>query len=98
MTRSGWSIQTKGSGCPLCRAEEAFDGVLEFDPRVEDAALEQRLPSLAKKPSTALSHEAEVGVKWKVKRGCRSSQARTFGLVGGVVVENDAAPGELVAA
>ena len=33
----------------------------------------RRLASLAKNPSTALSHEHEVGVKWKVKRGCRSS-------------------------
>jgi hypothetical protein len=35
--------------------------------------------SLAKRPSTALSHEADVGVKWKWKRLCRSSQARTLG-------------------
>ena len=28
----------------------------------------RRLDSLAKKPSTALSQEAEVGVKWKTKR------------------------------
>ena len=50
----------------------------------------RRLASLAKKPSTALSQEQEVGVKWKVKRGWRPSQARTFGmLVGGVVVEDD---------
>jgi len=34
--------------------------------------------SLAKKPSTALSHEHDVGVKWKVKRWCRSSHWRTF--------------------
>jgi hypothetical protein len=31
--------------------------------------------SLAKKPSTALSH-AEVGVKWNVQRGCRASHLR----------------------
>lgn len=30
--------------------------------------LRRRLASLAEKPSTALSHEHEVGVKWKVKR------------------------------
>ena len=39
--------------------------------------LSRRRASLAKKPSTALSQEAEVGVKWKWKRWCRSSQART---------------------
>ena len=41
--------------------------------------LRRRLVSLAKKPSTAFSHEAEVGVKWKVQRGCRASHARTLG-------------------
>jgi len=35
--------------------------------------LSRRLLSVAKKPSTALIQEADVGVKWKVKRGCRSS-------------------------
>ena len=34
---------------------------------------------LEKKFSTALSQEAEVGVKWKVQRGWRDSQASTFG-------------------
>lgn len=56
-------------------AGEAVDGGLEIDDRVEDAALE----SFAKKPSTALSQEQEVGTKWNVHRGWRSSQARTFG-------------------
>jgi hypothetical protein len=28
----------------------------------------RRRVSLAKKPSTALSHEQDVGVKWKVQR------------------------------
>ena len=35
--------------------------------------------SLAKKPSTALSQDAEVGVKWNVQRGCRASHWRTLG-------------------
>ena len=39
----------------------------------------RRLASLAKKPSTALSQEQEVGVKWKAKRGWRSSHWRTLG-------------------
>jgi hypothetical protein len=39
----------------------------------------RRLVSWAKKPSTALSQEADVGVYWNTKRGCRSSQARTLG-------------------
>jgi hypothetical protein len=32
--------------------------------------------SLAKKPSTALSQDAEVGVKWNVQRGCRARHLR----------------------
>jgi hypothetical protein len=42
---------------------------LQVDDGLEDAALETLAVSLAKKPSTALSHDAEVGVKWKVQRG-----------------------------
>ena len=41
--------------------------------------LRRRLVSLAKNPSTALSHDAEVGVKWNVQRGCRVSHLRTCG-------------------
>jgi hypothetical protein len=39
----------------------------------------RRLVSLAKKPSTALSQDAEVGVKWNVQRGCRASHFCTSG-------------------
>jgi hypothetical protein len=38
-----------------------------------------RLVSRAKKPSTALIQEADVGVKWKVKRSCRPSHSTTLG-------------------
>jgi hypothetical protein len=41
--------------------------------------LRRRVVSLAKKPSTALSQDAEVGVKWNVQRGCRVSHLRAFG-------------------
>jgi hypothetical protein len=44
---------------------------------------------MAKKPSIALSQEAEVGVKWKVQRGWRAGHGRTAGyFLGGIVVEN----------
>ncbi len=39
----------------------------------------RRLVSLAKKPSTAMTHDAEMSVKWNVKRGCRASHSTTFG-------------------
>src|SRR5918993_4625080 len=41
--------------------------------------LSRRRVSAEKKVSTAFSHEPEVGVKWKVQRGCRASQASTLG-------------------
>src|SRR3954447_9882421 len=37
--------------------------------------LSRRRVSAEKKPSTAFSHEAEVGVKWNTQRGWRESQA-----------------------
>src|SRR5262249_5700303 len=46
---------------------------------VKTARLRRCRVSLANRPSTALTQEQEVGVKWKVKRGCRASQAVTFG-------------------
>jgi hypothetical protein len=52
-------------------AEIAVDRGLEVDQRAEDTALQA--PAVAKKPSTALAQEHEVGVKWKVQRGCRAS-------------------------
>ena len=59
--------------------EEAVDCGLEVGDGPEDAALERRLVRTAKKPSTALSHEADVGVKWKDQRGWRASHRRTAG-------------------
>ena len=57
--------------------DEAVDGGLEIDHTSEDTAPEGTAAwrVLAKNPSTALSHEHEVGVKWKAKRGCRLAQA-----------------------
>ena len=37
----------------------------------------RRFVRVANRPSTALIHEAEVGVKWTWKRGCRASQRFT---------------------
>jgi hypothetical protein len=50
--------------------------------------LRRRLVRVAKKPSTALSQEAEVGVKWNIQRGWRQPFSDLGVLVGGVVVED----------
>src|SRR5262249_46557214 len=63
--------------------EIAVDGGLKVDDRAEHATLEPSLGEGGKKFSTALSQEQEVGVKCKVQRGWRASQARTFGCLWG---------------
>ena len=55
------------------------DGSLEIGNRAEDAAADALGVILEKKFSTAFSHEADVGVKWKIQRGWRDSQAKTLG-------------------
>src|SRR5436309_5918549 len=76
-----------GLGIGLC--DESVDGGLEVGDKRKTPRLRRRLVSLAKKPSMALSQDAEVGVKWKVKRLCLASQARTRGWVWVVVVKNE---------
>ena len=46
---------------------------------VKTPRLRRRRVSAEKKPSTALSQEADVGVKWNTHLGWRASQARTLG-------------------
>ena len=51
--------------------------------------LRRRLVRTAKKPSTALSQLAEVGVKWNIQRRMTAQPGDHLGvLVGGVVVED----------
>ena len=63
----------EGFGIIVGLRDEAVDGGLEIDNASEDTALQSLLGKFGEEPSTALSHEHEVGVKWKAKRGCRSS-------------------------
>jgi hypothetical protein len=63
---SGFLVQRKGRGSALAskRLMAACKTTSEKAPRFRHS-----LVSLAQKPSMALSHDVEVGVKWKVKRG-----------------------------
>ncbi len=79
MMPSGSAVQTKGRGSSFASSTKRLIASCS-------ATSEGKLPrrsrlrvSLAKKVSTASSHEHEVGTKWKVQRGCRPSQARTLG-------------------
>ena len=79
MILSGSAVQVKGFGCWLCSARKRLMAAWRSTTEWKTPRFSRRFDSLAKKPSTALSHEQEVGVKWRVKRSWRSSQARTLG-------------------
>ena len=57
----------------------ALDGSLEVDERAKHAAREPAARKPGDAVPTALSHEQEVGVKWKTNRGCRLSQRSPLG-------------------
>ena len=75
-------------GIGVCLGDEAIDGGLSSRTDRNTPRLRRRRVSLAKKPSTALSQDAEVGVKWNVHRGCRRAILHLRMLVGGIVVDD----------
>src|SRR5947208_15788062 len=79
MIFSGSAVQTKGFGSSLVSRRKRLIAAWRSTIEQNTPRLRRRLVSLAKKPSTALSQELEVGVKWKVQRGWRMSQAWTLG-------------------
>src|SRR5216683_3460428 len=89
MMASGSAVQVKGLGLLLVSARYRLMAAWRSTMPLKTPRLSRCRFSLAKKPSTALSQKAEVGVKWKWKRLCRSSQSRTLGmLVRRVIVDN----------
>src|SRR5262245_5421280 len=79
MILAGSAVQRNGLGSALCSSRNRLMAAWRSASERKTPRISRRLASLAKKPSTALSHEHEVGVKWKVQRGWRASQARTLG-------------------
>ena len=69
MMASGSAVQTNGLGSSLVSRKKRLMAAWRSAIPVNTPRLSRRLVSLAKKPSTALSQEAEVGVKWNVQRG-----------------------------
>ena len=73
------AVQTNGFGLALCSVRYRLMAACKS---TSDWKLPRRMRlrvSTEKKFSTAFSHDPEVGVKWKVQRGCRSSHALTLG-------------------
>src|SRR5271170_282498 len=79
MILSGSAVQVKGLGSLLVSARKRLMAAWRSKIDRNTPRFSRRLVSLAKKPSTALSQLAEVGVKWKVHRGWRASHWRTAG-------------------
>ena len=73
MILSGSAVHVNGLGSWFVSATKRLMVAWRSTTHRKTPRFSRRLASLAKNPSTALSHEHEVGVKWKVKRGCRSS-------------------------
>jgi hypothetical protein len=67
----------EGLGIGVGIGDEVVDCILEVLEGTEDATLEAALGQ--EREQTALSQEAEVGVKWKTKRGWRASHSITLG-------------------
>ena len=59
----------EGFGAGIVLGEISIDSGLQVSNRAEDPAADALAVILEKKFSTALSQEAEVGVKWNVQRG-----------------------------
>ena len=76
---SGSAVHVKGFGLALCSTTKRLMAARKLTTDKKTPRFNLRFVSLAKKPSTALSQDAEVGVKWKVHRGCRANHCRTFG-------------------
>jgi hypothetical protein len=64
MMASGSAVQTNGLGLALVSCRKRLMADWRSAMPVKTPRLSRRRVSLAKKPSTALSQEAEVGVKW----------------------------------
>jgi hypothetical protein len=59
--------------------EIAIDGGLQVDDGVKASAPDAFSRQGEKKVSTALSHDPDVGVKWNLQRGWRTSHRLTLG-------------------
>src|ERR1700721_3252994 len=82
MILSGSAVHVKGFGLGLCATTKRLMAACKSTTDTKTARFNRRLVSLAKKPSTALSQDADMGVKWNLQRGCRDSHRRTFGCLG----------------
>ncbi len=91
MILSGWTVHLNGlASLLLCSSMKRRVATSHSATGLKIARLRRCLVCFAKNPSTAFSHEDEVGVKWNVQLGCTTSRARHLVcLVCGIIVAND---------
>src|SRR4051794_22122720 len=87
MILSGSAVQEKGFGLSVS-ATKRLMAAWSSTTHQKTPRFSGCLASLAKKPSTALSHEHKVGVQWKATRVLVEPLAHLRMLMGGVVVED----------
>jgi hypothetical protein len=66
MILSGFAVHVKGFDCWLCSSRKRLMAAWRSATDRNTPRFSRRFVSVAKNPSTALSQDAEVGVKWKV--------------------------------
>src|SRR6266498_1584733 len=82
MILPGSFVQINGFGLALVSAMKLWIASVSSLSERNTPRLRRRLARSANRPSTALSQDAEVGVKWKTKRGWRASHSMTLVVVG----------------
>ena len=86
---SGSAVHLKGFGSALCSTTKRLMAACKSTTDTKTPRFNRRFVSVAKKPSTALSQDAGMGVKWNAQRGCRASHWRTFGCANTVGAEQN---------
>src|SRR5476651_2143728 len=76
---SGSAVHVKAFGSALFSTTKRLIAACKSTTDRKTPRFNRRFVSLAKKPSTALSQDAEVGVKWNIQRGCLASHFCTLG-------------------
>jgi hypothetical protein len=88
MILSGSAVQVMGFGLVLCSTTKRLIAAYRSTTETKNPRLHRRLVSFAKKLSTALSHEHDLGVKLDEALVSIGPSSRVGILVGGVVAED----------
>src|ERR1035437_4745836 len=86
---SGLAVHENGLDSALCSTTKRLIAACKSTTDRKMPRVNRRVVSLATKPSTALSQEADVGVKWKVPAGMPGQPLSHLRMLVGCVVVDD---------